>query len=250
MFVRSVAIALCLFAPSLARAQSSDAFLDQLRRAVEADDRAAVTGAIRYPITISIGGLRVPFTDAASVLERYDVIFTPELRESIAGGSQDITVALVDGQWRLTSITVPHVAADARATVAPSADGSREAGRSSGSTASRSPRRVSIRVGPRPTQIPGLLAQGATDVLIVYLPKGKLASVRLERVPAGAAVIRVIHATTGAPLAAKAAAEGRLVSGRPPDSADYRIEVRRIPRPDSGGADDAHLPYMLSLSLR
>jgi hypothetical protein len=40
-------------------------------------------------------------------------------------------------------------------------------------------------------------------------------------------------------------AGGRFVSGRPSEDGDYRIEVRR-----TGTTDDAHLPYMLSLSLR
>jgi hypothetical protein len=71
-----------------------------------------------------------------------------------------------------------------------------------------------------------------------------LASVRVERVPAGAAVIRVVHAATGAPLAARTSADGRFVSGRPAESGD-RIEVRRMDK-----TDEAHLPYMLSLSRR
>ena len=82
-------------------------------------------------------------------------------------------------------------------------------------------------------------------MLILYLPKGRLASVRLERVPVGAAVIRVVHATTGAPLAARPSVDGRFVSGRPSENGDYRIEVRRTDK-----TDEAHLPYMLSLSLK
>jgi hypothetical protein len=238
--LRAALVAVMLLAlPAVSSAQ--DVFLAQLRRAVQGDDRAAVVGAMRYPITIAIGGLRLPFADATSVLERYDDIFTPALRDSIARGSQDITVAQIDGQWRITAITVPHGVAET------SVDASREAPRTSAyaTPPKVEPRRVAIRVGPRPTQIPGLLAQGTTDVLIVYLPKGRLASVRLERVPAGAAVIRVVHATTGAPLAPRAAADARVVSGRPAASAEYKIEVRRL-----DNADPAHLPYMLSLSLR
>jgi hypothetical protein len=221
------------------RAQSLDAFLIQLRRAVQAGDRAAVAGMIRFPITIGMVGLRVPFKDAAAFLERYDDIFTPALRESIARGSQDVTVEMVDGQLRITGITVPNVPAETGASVAAPVESSR------GAAKKEVPRRVSIRVGPRPTQIPGILARGATDVLIVYLPKGRLASVRLERVPVGAAVIRVRHAGTGAPLAARTAADGRFVSGRPADNGEYRIEVRR-----TDNIDEEHLPYMLSLSLR
>ncbi len=194
---------------------------------------------IRYPITISIGGLRVPFRDAAGLLERYDDIFTPALRESLARGPGDVTVEMVDGQWRITAITVPRFAEEVMSPAARGVEAPRGAARK------EEPRRVAIRVGPRPTQIPGILARGATDMLILYLPKGRLASVRLERVPAGAAVIRVVHATTGAPLGARTSAGGRFASGRPAENGDYRIEVRRMDK-----TDEAHLPYMLSLSLR
>ena len=201
---------------------------------------------VRYPIIVSIGGLRVPFADAAALLERYDDIFNPALRAAIAQatvsqgavvGLNDVGIAEVNGQWRITSITVPQYAGDPVApvdTAAPSTTNRRQ-----------EPRRVSIRVGPRPTQIPGLLARDATDVLLLYLPKGRLAGIRLERVPAGVAVLRVVHARTGTPLAARTSSDGRYVSGRPPESADYRIEVRR-----TRGVHEEPLPYMLSLTLR
>lgn len=238
--LRAALAAMLLLAPAAElRAQSADGFLVQLRRAVQADDRPAVAAMMQYPITVQIAGLRVPFKDAASLLERYEDIFTLALRESIARGLQDFTVEMVNGQPRITRITVPNVPAEASPPVAMPVKPSRGAALRAG------PRRVSIRVGPRPTQIPGVLAQGGTDVLLLYLPKGKLASVRLERVPAGAAAIRVVHATTGAPLSARAAADGRLVSGRPAENGEYTIEVRRM---DNTGA--GHLPYMLSLSLR
>jgi hypothetical protein len=224
---------------TIAAAQSLDLFLIELRRAVQADDRVAVTAMIRFPITIGMAGLRVPFKDAPMFLERYDDIFTPALRESIARGSHDITVEIIDEQPRITGINVPHVPAEVTPPVAAPVEPSRGAALKAG------PRRVSIRVGPRPTQIPGVLARGATDVMIVYLPKGRLASVRLERVPAGAAAIRVVHAGTGAPLSVRAGADGRFVSGRPPENGEYRIEVRRTDNTDEG-----HLPYMVSLSLR
>ena len=47
---------------------------------------------IRYPIIVGIGGLRVPFADAAGLLARYDDIFTPALRDAIARGSSDVVV--------------------------------------------------------------------------------------------------------------------------------------------------------------
>jgi hypothetical protein len=225
--------------PSAADNRQRDVFLTQLQRASQAGDRNAIAAMIHYPITIAIGGFRVPFADAAGFLERYDDIFNPALRDAIARGSNDVTIAMVNGQWRITAITVPPPAYHA----SPSVDAPVEI--PSGAARKQEPRRVAIRVGPRPTQIPGLLGPDATDSLILYLPKGRLASIRLERVRAGAAVLRVVHARTGAPLNARTSTGGRFVTGRPQEGADYRIEVRRT---DKG--NQAHLPYMLSLSLR
>jgi hypothetical protein len=244
--LRAAALAiLLLISAAIPRAQSqnsandsrqADAFLSQLQRATQAGDRNAVAAMIRYPIIIGIGGLRVPFTDAAGLLARYDDIFTPALGDAIARRSSDVSVEIVNGQARVTSITVPPPADESSVAVAPPDP----------STALRAgPRRIAIRVGPRPTQIPGVLARDGADTLILYLPKGRLASVRLERVPVGAAVIRVVHATTGAPLAGRPSADGRFVSGRPAENGEYRIEVRRTDK-----TDEAHLPYMLSLSLK
>jgi hypothetical protein len=224
-----------------------DTFFAQLQRAVAMDDRAAVAAMMRYPITISIGGLRVPFGNAASVLDRYDDIFNPSLRAAIARASAatypgtGVVIEPAGGRLSITSIVVPHFIDGSQASAAAAPD---EASRG-GAVRKQEPRRVAIRVGPRPTQIPGLLSRGATDSLVIFLPKGKLAAIRLERVPAGAAVVRVVHATTGVPLSARVSTDGRFVSGRAAEDGDYRIDVQR-----TENADEAHLPYMLSLSLR
>ena len=237
-----------------------ETFLAQLQRALQSGDGDAIAAMIRYPVTISIGGFRVPFADAASVLSRYDDIFNPVLRDAIARasvrpqrdrqevsvtqdrfviGTNEVVIEPVNGQLRITSITVPRLADGGGTTVVPPVETPR------GTVRKQEPRRIAIRVGPRPTQIPGLLSRDATDSFILYLPKGQLAGVRLERVPAGAAVIRVVHARSGAPLGDRTSADGRFVAGRPAEGADYRIEVRR-----TGNQDEAPLPYMLSLSLR
>jgi len=231
---------------SSAPAPQLDAFLLELQRAIAADERDAVAAMMRYPITMSIGGLRVPFGDTASVLDRYDDIFNPPLRDAIARASAatylgaGIVIEPAGGRLRITSIVVPHFTDGHNASTAAPVDASRSA-----AARKQEPRRVAIRVGPRPTQVPGLLARGATDSIILFLPKGKLAAIRLERVPAGAAVVRVVHATTGAPLSARVSTDGRFVSGRPAEDGDYRVDVQRIEN-----VDEAHLPYMLSLSLR
>jgi hypothetical protein len=236
---RTVAFLVAMAGAGHAQTPGIEGFFAQLQRASQANDRAAIAAMVHFPITISIGGLRVPFTNAAGFLERYDDIFTPELRDSIARGTDDVGIEMVDGRLRITSITVPRYAGrEASPPAAPVEN-------KTGGARKPEPRRIAIRVGPRPTQIPGLLARDATDVLVLFLPKGKLAGIRLERAPVGTAVLRVVHARTGAPLGARASADGRFVSGRPSEDGDYRIEVRR-----TGGGNGVHLPYMLSLSLR
>lgn len=231
-----------------------EAFLQQLQRASQSDDRVAVVEMMRYPIAVSIGGLRVPFADAASVLSRYDDIFNPPLRDAIARatvreltimpdrfviGTNEVVIAHVGGRLRITGIAVPVFIESSGTPTVPRVDTSARDART------QEPRRIAIRVGPRPTQIAGLLARDAIDTFILYLPKGQLAGVRLERVPAGAAAIRVVHARTGTALGSRTSADGRFVSGRPAEGADYRIEVRR-----TGNDDESPLPYMLSLTLR
>ena len=239
---RVIAWLLAVSAVGHAQTPGVDAFLSQLQRASQANDRSTVVALVRYPIIISIGGLRVPVADAASFLERYDDIFNAPLRDAIARGSaidtQLIVVAPVEGHLRIATITVPQFAGGGTA-VGPPADVPK------GTIRKQEPRRIAIRVGPRPTQIPGLLTRDAADVFTVFLPKGRLAAIRLERVRVGAAVISVVHARTGAALGARTSADGRFVSGRPTEDGDYRVEVRR-----TEGGDDGHLPYMLSLSFR
>ena len=65
---------------------------------------------------------------------------------------------------------------------------------------------------------------------------------RLERAPVGTAVIRVVHARTGMPLSARAAADARFVSGRPPEDGDYRIEVQHTGNGEDGPFDDGAPP--------
>lgn len=244
---RTVVLLVAMAGVSHAQTPAIEVFLGQLQRASQAGDRAAIAAMVRYPITISIGGLRIPFADAAAFLARYDDIFNPALRDAIARasvsagsviGANEVVVSEVNGALRITAIVVPPDAGGGSTPAVTPAE------RSTGAARKTEPRRVAIRVGPRPTQIPGLLARDATDVFILFLPKGKLAGIRLERAPVGSAAIRVVHARTGAPLGTRTSADGRFVSGRPPEDGDYRIEVRAT------GGDNGHLPYMLSLSLR
>jgi hypothetical protein len=190
----------------------------------------------------------VPVNTAADFLARYDEILSQFLRGEIAGasvlpqsgrtqvdvtpagltiGSNLVIVERVAGRLQIVSIAVVAPPESAGAANSP-----------------REPRRVTIRVGPKPTQVAGSLAVDIIDSYLVFVPKGQTLAVQLQRVPAGAAVIRVAREGTGAPLNPKTI-EGRSVSGMVTDGGNYRIEVRRL-----SDQDAALLPYVLSLTLR
>jgi len=220
-------------------------FLADLNRALQAGDHSAVAAAVHYPLVVSIAvGVRVPFANADTLLGRFDEVFTPEVRAAVAAGvgtavetpegfilpNQVLTMRAVGGQMRITGIVVP-AATIADAPVRATTPG-----------IPREPRRIGVRAGTKPSQFAGSLAAGSNDSFLVFVQKGQLLDVRLQR-GRGEAVIRVVNATTGAPLASGARATF-VVSGRVPASVDYRIDVERTT------PGDAPLPYMLSVTVR
>ena len=169
--------------PHEVQSQTPDrsAFIELLERAVGANDRAYVAAQLQYPLTVLIGGFRVPFTTPAAVLERYDDIFTAELK---GGLEQQVTIAAVDGGHRITAMAVPRSEPDNPASTGTPAPIARE------------PRRIAVRAGPRPTQFAGSLAAGGTDTYVFFVPKGQLVQVRVDR-GGGEAVLDMVHATLG-----------------------------------------------------
>lgn len=236
-----------------------EAFLSELQRASRDDDRKALAALFHYPTMVTISGLRIPFADASALLERADAIFTPALRSMIARaaaasgspqpgrapilvtenglvvGANAVAITLVDGRLRIMAIVVPP----------PDSADVPPVSRSESPARRQKPRRITIRVGPRPTQVSGSLIPGVPDAFIVWVNKGQRLEVRVERAPMGAAAVRVVHAGKGTPLNPAASDTARVVSGRVLDGADYRIEVRRL-----DASEAAPLPYFLSVSLR
>jgi hypothetical protein len=219
-------------------------FMTELNRVLESGDRAAVAALVEYPATVSIGGIRVPFQSPAALVERFDDIFTPELRAAVAPGASItetrdgflvatnvVAITRRGAQLRITSIVVP-----------PPDPQTRTASSTPAEAAPRAPRRIGLRAGPGPTRLAGLLAAGATDAYLVYVPKGQLLDARLQRGRSEAA-LRVFNAATGAPLGAHLNG-APVVTGRVEASAEYRIDVQRT------STGDAPLPYILAVSIR
>ena len=200
--------------------------LSDLQQAVARDDREAVAALIRYPIVVTAGEVRIPIANAAALVDGYDAVFTPELKEAIRSGTavRDRLIRVSDGPGaaRIAAITLPAARA-----------------------ASGDPARVVPGSTARPAQLSGALEPGGTDVYVAYVDKGRLLDVRILRVRGRDVVLRVLHGKTGAPVGSQPAAGSRVWIGRVPESADYAIEVRRTAR----GADAA-LPYVLVVTRR
>jgi hypothetical protein len=245
MQVRRAIVAFTFVAVALHAQSPVETFLAELNRALQAGDRAAVAAAVHYPLVVSIAaGVRVPFSSASALLERFDEVFTPELRTAVASGAtavvetpegfilpnQTVTIARVGGQLRISRIVVPPASADDASSTATSR------------VAPRGPRRIGVRAGPKPSQFAGSLAAGGTDWYVVFVQRGQLLDVRLQR-GRDEAIVRVVNAATGVPVASGAKA-AFVVTARAAASADYRIEVQRT------SSGDAPLPYMLSVRVR
>src|SRR4051812_15735807 len=66
--------------PVAARSSTVESFLSALQRAVDHHDRQAVSTFFVYPATVMASGLRIPIIDARSLVQMYDLFFTPEMR--------------------------------------------------------------------------------------------------------------------------------------------------------------------------
>lgn len=216
----------------LMAATSAEALMGELQRAVARDDRQAVAALVRYPITISVAGMRIPIRDGAALVQSYDAVFTPEIKAAIRDGSairnKLIQVSAVNGDFKITnlaSLTRPGTTAGRAAPVAP--------------------RRLTFGTPQQLAQATGTLAPGGADAFVAFVEKGKLLEARIDRVRDQDVILRVVDAKTGQPVDDKAAAGGRSWIGRVPESADYRINVSPGPQ-----ATSPSLAYLLVVRKR
>ncbi len=222
-------------------------FVAALQRAVANDDRTALAGMMRFPLTVMSSGLRLPVPDPTAFGELYGQIFTPATRALVAGarppqgGRASSTVVVgpgggaviggaiviepTGGALGITQITVP---AGAQARSGPAA----------------AARRLSFRAG-RPTLVNGAIDPGGTDVYEFPAGQGALIDARLDGVKGNTVVLRLVDAKTGKPLDARADRGTRVWTGRATATSDYRIEVVR--QPESGAGT---FLYTLSVALR
>lgn len=60
-------------------------FLSQLQAAVRANNRSAVVRLVRLPLRVNFAGGARSYRDTRSLLDDYDRIFTPKVKQAIAG---------------------------------------------------------------------------------------------------------------------------------------------------------------------
>jgi hypothetical protein len=219
-------------------------FVAELQRGLARDDRQAIAAMVAYPIVVLAGSVRIPIRDATFLLESYDVIFSPELKDIVAQaqiadrgraaprhpivltpggmsiGDDLIGVQSIGGSLKITRINIPLSSG-----VAPF----------EGSAASRAEpskpreaRRIVLLSGQRSTQVSGALPPGGRESYIFRATKGQWIEVRVDRVPGRAVIARIFDEKRRAPLDARARDGGRIWTGQMPASADYRIEVQRV----------------------
>jgi hypothetical protein len=208
-----------------AESPGAAALVRALAQALSRRDRDAVADMVRYPPTVTVGGIRIPIRSRADLLRLYDGVFTAELRclvdESAARGAGAlhlyaggasfgdgrIHVEDVGGTFKIRSINVPPVTGVAVPPPAP-------------------PRRVSIQRGS--AQYSGRLYGDGADSYILSARRGDVVQARIEQFPGRSAAIRVVEQKTGKALVQPGASAPRLWSGTIQEPGDYHIDVVRL----------------------
>jgi hypothetical protein len=251
-----LAFAVTLFLQTSAfDARSVSTFLRDLQGSVARDDRTAVSALVHYPLTVLAGGVRIPIRDAAALIQNYEVVFSPALKQLIARaalpargrsapaasvalsadfatiGVDAIRMEPVGGAIRITGITVPLEA--------PAPERTAGVSRSGGGA----PDRLVLRVGR--VQRAGALARGERDAYLLWATKNQLLEVRINGVSGRDVVARITDVRSSAPIDARARDGVRTWIGRIPADGDYRIDVVRLT-----GDGASELSYLMVVRLQ
>ena len=223
---------------------SVDAFLAELQRAAQRDDRRAVAAMVRYPLTVTavdLPGRPIPVPTRALFIKYYDAFFTEELKDLIdvaAGqphawrpsevlmiGDNAMRIMWMRDRFQIIGLRIPKATRRVRG-------------------ARRAPQRLDM-AGRSVAYGAGSLAVGERETYLVRADRNALLEVHVDEVRRRDVVAQVFAASTGAPLDDRARGGARAWAGRVPAAGDYRIDVVREARDG-----DPILTYKLTVTVR
>ena len=211
------------------------AFKRALIEAMARNDRNAVARMVKYPATALIGGFNVPLLDRATVLQTYQIVFTPELRCLVekSGVMTDVSGGML-AAGRVRVLQDGNAFKIARINVPP-ADGS----------APPPSKTIQAYFRKGQAQFAGRLYGDGLDAYLVAGRKGAHLEARIERFQGRGAMVRVIDTLTGQSLERPGAQAPRTWAGRFTEPGSYRVEVVRL-----APYCDPPFTYLLTLTLR
>jgi hypothetical protein len=237
--------------PAANRARAAE-FLEQLKHAVDASDRRAVSSLVTYPLTVLASGFNIPVKDAASFTRMYESVFTPELRCAVVASElpsaaerptrRSITITpealsmvegaiwapLKDGRYRITRIRVLPPT--------PSVEGRKGI------------ERVTFEqpTGERSATYAGWLVRQNVDAYVVALRKGETIQARIEGFRGHDASLRLSpHSPGGARPTLRVQDVGRSSTATTTADSEYLVEVAHLAR-----YCDPPQRYKLTLTIR
>jgi hypothetical protein len=206
------------------------------RRLVDAfarGDRRAVAGMVRYRLLVDAGGLMIPITNRATLIQMWDVVFPPEVRCLI----EESGVARPGQPSPKYAIRIDASGAwygDGRVRADRGADGLKITRMTLppgfGSGLAGKPKPVLFRWGKGLNSYRGRLSADNVDVYLVQARAGDLLNAQLQSMNVEDASVRVVQQTGNRvlPPAGPPGSEARrLWAGRVPESGEYRVEVVR-----------------------
>ena len=205
---------------------SAEAFLRALQQAVGGDDRKGVSALAAYPLNVLASGLQIPVRSSRELIDRYDVIFTPEVRcriDQTGAGGQDQPAT----KYRLDG-SVTGVSIGGGAVWATQANGRWKIARvmvTGAPAPKRSPPPRTVTLGGRPAQFAGTLVGDAADSYIMSPGEDSAVDVTIERFRGNDLELRVVDAQSGETV--NGAAGPRRWRGVGAAKRKYRIDVIR-----------------------